>query len=392
MKRVLIFSLAYYPLVGGAEVAVRNITDRISSGDFEFEMVTLRFRQELPEIERIGNILVHRIGKGTFFWKRWFQVAAFLKGSALHRAKPFDVVWGMMAHSGGIPAMLFKSRFPNVRYVLTLQEGDPISHIKRTMIPAWPLFVNAFRKADVVQPISIYLGNWARDMGFRGPLHIIPNAVDTKHFSQEYSKEELNMLKENLGKKDGDVYIITTSRIVKKNGIADVIDSLQLLPLNYAFLILGVGPLEENLKFQVADLKLQDRVQFLGQINHRELPKYLKISDIFTRPSLSEGMGNSFVEAMAAGLPVVATQEGGIADFLFDPDKNPDKKPTWLAVKPRDPKGLARQFKRLMEDRELREEIIKNARELAFEKYDWDLITEEMRNKVFSLRAEQSDR
>ena len=113
------------------------------------------------------------------------------------------------------------------------------------------------------------------------------------------------------------------------------------------------------------------------------MPKYLKVSDIFTRPSLSEGMGNSFVEAMAADLPVVATQEGGIADFLFDPDRNPDKPSTGLAVNPRDLEGLAWQFKRLVEDKKLRDEIVKNARELVFAKYDWDKIARDMQEKVF---------
>ena len=68
---------------------------------------------------------------------------------------------------------------------------------------------------------------------------------------------------------------------------------------------------------------------FWGQVDHKEMPKYLKISDVFTRPSRSEGFGISFVEAMAAEIPVVATQEGGLADFLFDPDRNKDKKTDW---------------------------------------------------------------
>ncbi len=64
MKRILIFSLAYYPHVGGAEVALKEITDRIS--DIEFHMITLNFGGE-PREEKIGNIFVHRVGNSASY-------------------------------------------------------------------------------------------------------------------------------------------------------------------------------------------------------------------------------------------------------------------------------------------------------------------------------------
>ena len=385
-KRILIFSLAYYPSVGGAEVAVKNITDRISPEDILFEMVTLRLRADSPETEQIGNVLVHRIGRGTFFGKRWFQVAAFLKGSALHQAEPFDVLWGMMAHSGGIPAMLFKSRFPNAKYILTLQEGDPISHIKRMMFPVWPLFVRVFRKADVIQAISTYLGTWARDMGFRGPLHIIPNGVHIEIFSRRFPEAEVDVLKKKLGKGNGDIWLIHTGRFVRKNGLEDIVASLSILPGRYHIFFIGdEGQGKKKLEKFAREVGVSDRIHFHSYVPVEEIPKYLAVSDIFIRPSLSEGMGNSFVEAMAAGIPVIGTQEGGIADFLFDPDKNADKEPTGLAVNIHDPKGIARQCMRLTEDRMLRERIIHNARNMARAKYDWDLIAKDMKEKVFPM-------
>ena len=397
IKRILIFSLAYYPKhVGGAEVAIKEITDRIDPKEIEFHMVTLRFDSTLPRVEKIGNMLVHRIGFTTknptmadikkfplHLNKPLFQFLAAWKAHKLHKENHYDGIWAMMAHSCGVPAAIFKMFHPKVPYLLTLQEGDPPEYIQKKMRPLYPLFKRAFAKADFVQTISTFLANWARKMGYQGPLEVVPNAVNIKHFSQQYPQTELDTLKKKLGKKEGDVFIITTSRLVSKNGIADVIESLKFLPENYKFIILGIGPLENELKLLTTNYKLQTRVLFLGQIDHKEMPKYLKVSDIFTRPSLSEGMGNSFVEAMAADLPVVATQEGGIADFLFDPDRNPDKPSTGLAVNPRDLEGLAWQFKRLVEDKKLRDEIVKNARELVFAKYDWDKIARDMQEKVF---------
>lgn len=397
MKKVLIFSLGYYPnLIGGAEVAVKEITDRIDPNEISFELICLRFDKNLPHTEKIGNVMVHRIGltanKPTMaditkmplhLNKFFFQFLAALKAHQLHKKNHYDGIWAMMAHSCGVPAAIFKILHPDVPYLLTLQEGDPPEYIQKKMRPLYPLFVRGFTTADFVQTISTFLAGWARNMGYKGPLEVVPNAVNIKHFSQVYPPQELDSLKEKLGKKKDDVYIITTSRLVKKNAVDDVIKSLALLPDNFKFLVLGVGPDEMMLRTLAQENGVAERVIFLGQVDHKEMPKYLHISDIFTRPSLSEGMGNSFVEAMAAGLPVVATQEGGIADFLFDPERDPDKKSTGLAVSLRDPEGLARQFKRFTEDQPLRAEIIKNARELAFAKYDWDLIAHDMKEKVF---------
>ncbi|MDD5071750.1 MAG: hypothetical protein PHQ42_03375, partial [Patescibacteria group bacterium] len=82
MKRVLIISTAYFPFVGGAEVAVREITERISA--IEFDMITARMDRKLPRFERLGNINVYRIGIGLqIFDKLWlaFGGAKFAKTS-----------------------------------------------------------------------------------------------------------------------------------------------------------------------------------------------------------------------------------------------------------------------------------------------------------------------
>jgi len=398
MKKILIFSLAYYPkFVGGAEVAIKEITDRIDPHEFEFHMVTLRFDRNLPKQEKIGNILIHRIGfskPGASIFdlqkfplklnKPLFQFLAFLEATKLHSNYHFDAIWAMMAHSTGVPAGIFKTFFPKVSYLLTLQEGDPIEYILKKMQPVAPLFRRAFTKADIIQPISNFLGNWAKQMGYNGTLEIIPNAVNTKHFAQVFSESELAPIKEILHKKEGDTLMITTSRLVTKNAVDDCIRALLLLPSTVRFIILGIGPDEDMLKRLAKDLGVADRVMFLGQVDHKEMPKYLKASDIFIRPSLSEGMGNSFVEAMAAELPVIATQEGGIADFLFDPILNPNKQPTGRAVKPRDPEGIARAVMVFVNEPDSTKAIIQNAKKLAFEKYDWDLIAKDMKEKVFS--------
>jgi glycosyltransferase involved in cell wall biosynthesis len=372
MKRVLIFSLAYYPHVGGAEVSIKEITDRISPSDIEFHMVTLRFSRAEPAVEKIGNVLVHRIylGGANLFSKFLFQFFAANKALVLSRTNHYDAIWAVMAHSAGVPAVLYKMAYPKVFYILNLQEGDPIPHIEKKMTPIWPLFTRAFIKADVVQALSTHLAKWARARGFTGPIEIIPNAVDSQRFLGDPVPHEGTVL-------------ITTSRLVHKNAIDDVIRAVALLP-QVRFLILGTGPEEAALKKLAQTLGVAERVEFLDHIDNTDLPKYLHEADIFIRPSRSEGFGISFAEAMAAGLPVIATQEGGIADFLFDAKKNPDKPTTGWAVEVDSPQDIARAVQDILSNPEQVQKVITNARALVAEKYDWDHIAKLMRERVFS--------
>lgn len=396
-KTVLIFSLSYYPrFVGGAEMAIKEITDRIESGEIEFHLITLRFDSALPKVERVGNVLVHRIGFARpnpsiedLSWyplrlnKHLFQFWAAWKALSLHRTHGYDAIWAMMAHSSGIPAVIFKLLRPRVPYLLTLQEGDRLEKIERMMLPLWPLFTRAFTRADAVQAISTFLGAWARRRGFVGPLEVIPNGVDVARFSRAIKPARLKEVKEMLGKKAGEIFLITTSRLVRKNAIDVVIRALPLLPQHVRFIVLGIGPDDLSLKRLARENRVTERVRFVGEVDTKEVPTYLHACDIFVRPSRSEGMGNSFVEAFAAGLPVVGTQEGGIADFLFDAKRNPEHLTTGWAVDVDSPEQVAQAVKDIMENPEKVHTVTATARALAAEKYDWDIVAKAMRERVF---------
>lgn len=404
MKKILIFSLVYYPdVVGGAEVAIKEITDRITPEDVVFDMVTLRFDSALPKFEKIGNVNVYRVGFTTrhpeiadlvrfplTLNKYFFPFLAFFKAHSLHKKNHYDGTWAMMANYAGFAALFFKMHFPNVRYLLTLQEGDPIEYIKHRVRFVSPLFQRIFTRADFVQTISHYLAAFARNMGYLGQLEVVPNAVDIAHFSQTYSTDELFALKQKLGKSTNDIFLITTSRLVKKNAVDEVIRALPLLDNRVKFLVLGIGPDEAALRALADELKVSNRVKFLRQISHKEMPKYLAVSDIFIRPSRSEGLGISFLEAMATGTPVIATPVGGIPDFLFDPQKNPDHEPTGYFCEVDNPQSIANQVNKILSDDALRTRITTNAKKLVTEKYDWTLIAHDMKEKVFDkLLAEK---
>lgn len=391
MKKVLIFSLNYYPFVGGAEVAIKEITDRLPKDKYEFHLLAPRYRSELPQQETIGAVTVHRYGLSTKgatstdqsklplkLNKYIYQLTAHKKAERLHKEYAFDAIWAMMAHSTGIPAGRFKKRHPSVPYLLSLQEGDPPEYIEQLMRPVWTWFVEGFTKADYIQAISTFLLAWGRRMGFKGEGSVVPNAVDTKRFMEKPTDAQIQSLQTRFGTTKDDIVLVTTSRLVHKNAVDDVIRALPLTDSKVVFVICGIGPDEEKLQKLVTELHLEERVKFVGQIEHTELPAILHASDIFIRPSRSEGMGNSFIEAMAVGIPVIATQEGGISDFLFDEKKNPEKLPTGWAVSKDAPSEIAEAIADILAYPEKVKEVTKRSRELVQKTYDWETVAQDM--------------
>ncbi len=380
MKKALIFSLSYYPhLVGGAEVAVKEITDRVR--DVEFDMITMYAGSS--RFEKIGNINVYRVGprihiKGnsvppiSYLVKFQYVFFAFMKSLSLHHKHRYDFIWSIMASFNAFSALFFKIIHKKVPFLLNLQEGDSVEHIRKALGMMYVFYVQIFKKANYIHALSTFLANYAKQMGATCPTEVVPNGVNYKFFSERPTQSQIKALQHELGIDPFDTVLITTSRLVAKNGVADIIDSLAHVPEHVKLLILGTGPLENMLKEKTDLLGLTDRIKFAGFIPHREMPIYLHASNIFIRPSLSEGFGVSFIEAMAAGLPVIATPVGGIPDFLNDGR-------TGLFCNAGDPQSIAEKVELLMGNKALCESIVENARSMVREKYDWDLIAEQMK-------------
>jgi glycosyltransferase involved in cell wall biosynthesis len=390
MKKVLIFSTAYFPFVGGAEIAVKEITDRLA-GEYEFDLIAARFKRALPRVEVIGSVTVYRIGFGIpLLDKLWLPWGGALKSIRLNRANGYTAFWCMMATYGSgaayIANFFLHTRVP---IILTLQEGDSERYLRRKWFGlvnfSWRL---ALRHAKELTVISTYLGARARRLGYQGPLELIPNGVDIAHFTKAFSREAIDAMKEKLGKKEGDVFLVTTSRLVHKNAVDDVIRTLQFLPPNVQFLIYGIGPDEAMLRSVAKERGVTSRVRFMGHIKHADMPVVLRACDIFIRPSRSEGMGNSFVEAMAAGMPVIATQEGGIADFLFDARRNPDAETTGWAVDTDAPEQIAAAVTDILAHPERVAAVTETAQTMVIKKYDWDIIARAMKAVFDRMLAE----
>lgn len=368
MKKVLIFSIAYYPnFVGGAEVAVKELTDRLAS--YDFSLITLGKKDDKKE-EMIGRVKVYRVGEMDKLNKLFFFLKAYLKARELNKKENFDIVWSIMANYAGFAALLFKFLNKDKKFILTLQEGDPIEYIERKTFFVRYFFNQIFKKADKIQVISNFLKDWALSKNKNASVLVVPNGVDVNSFDRETDSSTLEE------KNEGEIRLITTSRLVKKNGIEFVIKALKDLDSKIKFTIIGKGELEESLKSLAKNLGIESRVEFLGFIEQKEIVKYLKNSDIFIRPSLSEGLGNSFIEAMVARVPVVATPVGGIVDFLVD-------KETGYFVEVENVESIVKVVNYIINNKEEVEKVVDNAYKIAKNNYDWDKISQKMDKEVF---------
>ncbi|PIR45657.1 MAG: hypothetical protein COV09_00235 [Candidatus Vogelbacteria bacterium CG10_big_fil_rev_8_21_14_0_10_50_13] len=374
-KRVLIYSPAYLPLVGGAELAVKELTDRLP--DYNFDLVTAKIKPGLPKEEQIGRVMVYRLGLGWNLDKVWLALTGGRFGCQLHRHNNYHLVWSIMASYSGLAALNFKNRHNEVPLFLTLQEGDDLVVVERKMKLAGRRFRQLFAKADYVQTISHYLAQWARRMGAIAKIEVVPNGVDLRTFDCQQQKLGHPVSKWTPGVQ---VDIFTASRLVYKNGLDDLIKSLKFLPEDVNLRIAGAGPEETRLKDLVKELALDTRVNFLGSLSSKQVAEELARASVFARPSRSEGLGNSFLEAMAAGVPVVGTLVGGIPDFLAPGESG-------FAAEPDNPESIADQIKFILDpaNQEKVWQVVNHARALVKQQYDWDKIALQIKEIFASL-------
>lgn len=376
MKRILIFSLAYYPIhVSGAEAAIQEITDRIN--DLEFHLITLRFDAALPREEKIGAVVVHRVGGSSYAGKILFPFTAALAAKRIHRAQPFDAMWAVMTYML-LPAMFAKALGVRVPHILTLQDGDPYEKVfgRLRILPFLPIIDWGFRTATVIQVISNYLAQWPARRGSKAPVVLIYNGGNPRDLKEVTSPEEIAQTQRSLGKKAGDIFLINTSRLVHQKGNDTTIRALPLLPPTVKLVLVGTGNDEPLLKALAKELDVAQRVVFVGQVDRAQVTRYRRASDIFVAPSRSEGLGNAFISALASRVPLITTGVGGIADYAFDGTT------AWL-VPVDDPRAIAQKVQEILADPEKSKEISARARAMVEEKYDWDKIARQMRTDVF---------
>lgn len=191
-------------------------------------------------------------------------------------------------------------------------------------------------------------------------LVLIRNGVD---LPKPQPPEELQKLRQELHLAPSDFCIINSARLNRQKDQRTLIAASKILidrGLPLKVLIVGQGPLESELKEQIATAGLQQSIHMLGF--RSDIPALLALADAFVLPSLDEGMPMSLLEAAAASKPIISTLVGDIGKFITH-------EKTGLAVPIGDPNHLANSLEQLQQQPALAKKLAENAHQLMLEHY-----------------------
>lgn len=191
-----------------------------------------------------------------------------------------------------------------------------------------------------------------------------PDKIVTIHSGVEidrYMKAEVNVeeKRRSLGLNPNGLVVGTVGWLLPIKGPIHLLNAMAHIWRNHPeirLVFVGKGELEGKLRAEASRMGVSERVTFLGWRD--DIPEIMQILDIFVLPSLNEGMGRVLVEAMAAGRPVVASRVGGIPDLV-------EHKKNGFLVGPGDVNGTSLAIKRLLIDREMRDEMGRMGRAMA---------------------------
>jgi len=217
-----------------------------------------------------------------------------------------------------------------------------------------------------------------------GRVTFIPLWVDAEKFSPLSDNLKSQLKKELFGNVNSKI-VFFVGRLHPEKDVAtlihafgEVIEELE----NVILAIVGIGPEEDKLRKMSNDLNIQKRVKFLGFITHDHLPKYYNASDVYVLPSLREAWSNTIMEAMASGVPVIATNTPA-NPYLIKNGK------TGFLVPPQDPSALAEKISYVLKHPKRVIDIISNAR-CEIKKYEKDYIGELYKNSILEIVNEQN--
>lgn len=372
---VVVFSTSYVPFVGGAEIAVQETVRRLAH-DFDFHVITARFRRDLPWCEVRDGVTITRVGPGILYDKWLLPMLGvwhffILARVARREGAPRPILWGMDISQGALAGVVIKLFAPRTRFVLTVQYGEGEERLRRGrrgLIGAAFRFMLA--RADVVTAISRSLAAVARDASYCGPMHLIPNGVDAALFQNPSWQNPDEGTTNSEKKRRGEKTVITVSRLVYKNGIDTFVRAIAELRKKIPEIrgvVVGDGPERERLMTIARETGVADIISFMGTVSYERIPVLLHDAAVFARPSRSEGMGNAFVEALAAGVPIVGTRVGGILDII-------EEGVTGLFARVDDPAHLAERIIEIFKNPDGATMMAQNGRERVTRHFAWDAI------------------
>lgn len=305
--RVLLINYEYPPLGGGTGIAnqylvkefskVKNLNIDVltsSPGDADNQNPFTNIRLIRLNIGKNKKNLHHQSYSDLL---RFFYLSTLW---ILKHKNNYDLIHAFSGLPGGLTAYL--SGKP---YLVSFRGADEPGYEPRHDL-LWklikPIQGFIYRRAYALDANSQYLKQLVLKSFPRLKIQVINNGVDRKEF---YPAK--NPVIQSV--------ILCTSRFGSRKGVEYLIEAMTLIP-EAKLLLVGSGKLEPKMKQLAIKLHLSKKVRFLGMVNHDRLGPIYRRAKLFVLPSLSESLSNSLLEAIASGLPVVATNVGGNPELV----------------------------------------------------------------------------
>jgi len=361
--RLVILNSEYPPIGGGAGNASAHIASQLVKMGHEITIITARFA-DLPHQETSTNLTVIRIPtlrrkrdrSGALEQILFIISASFWTLRLVHHLKPNATLAFFGVPSGAVA--LFLKLAHKIPYVVSLRGGDvpgfrPYDFGVYHKLVA-PLLRIIWKNASAIVANSSGLRELAIRFDARFEIPIIPNGVD------------LELYKTSDYADDGIPRLLSVGRIVHQKGLDLAMRALaDLRDLEWEWRIAGDGPQLEFLKLLAHKLGIANRVHFLGWQSRMQLIERYQCSSLFLFPSRDEGMPNAVLEAMASGLPIIASRVAGSEELVLDGN-------TGILFLTEDAEALRIALRTLLTDVALRKKMGKASRRRVEEHYSWE--------------------
>lgn len=357
-KKTNVMLITHDLAIGGLQQVVVNICNRIDKNKFNVKVMCLRNLGEYTdEINRLGiqiYYLPHKKSISDYF--KFLFVAKILRKEKIkvihtHNTQPFL--------DGTLGAIL-----SGVKTIIHTDHARNFPDKKKYMIAERILSKFAFKVVGVSEHTCKNLNKYEKIS--KGKIAVINNGILYEKYNIKINNKKK---KEQLSIKTDGYIIGLCVRLSNQKGITYLLRAMPKIINMYPdilLLIAGDGKRRKNLEEESINLNIEKNVKFLG--GRVDIPEILQLLTLYTLPSLWEGMPMALLEAMAAGVPIVTTNVGGIPKMIKHGFNG-------LIVDPQNHEKLGDAILKLLDDRKLREKFIENGKKTFLDNYDASIMT-----------------